>query len=193
MLRAGSRCVRRRHDSKADLLVRYGVIPREQIRLAAADQITARIAYVSDGSAVVAQGTGDERRRHARASRTRRVTCINHARVRSLDETLEKRRMCFAWERLAKAFQHALHRGVRRDLSEIVTTHTIGHGEKPAARASFLRRRRSYVPEIIFISLTHSTNVRELRELDIHGVLEQTLAFGDLDPGYSRCLKTSIH
>jgi len=193
MLRPGSCCLRRGHDSQADLLVRYGVIPREQICLTAPDQVTARIAYVSDGSAVIAQGAGDERRRHARASRTCRMACINHARVRSLDETLEKRRMWFVGRRLTEAFQHALHRGVRRDLSEIVTTHTIGHGEKPPARARFLRRRGSYVPEIILVSLTYSANVRELRELDVHGVLEQTLAFGDLDPGYSRCLKTSVH
>ena len=59
----------------------------------------------------------------------------------------------FAGRRFAEAFEHAFDGRARGDFAEVVAAYAVGKHKKPAVRAHALGRRRSDVPEIVFVSL----------------------------------------
>jgi hypothetical protein len=69
------------------MLVRDGVVAREQDRLASADQIAARVAYVGYGRAIISQSARYDCGCHGSAAAWAcRVGCIQHASIRRLHE-----------------------------------------------------------------------------------------------------------
>ncbi len=74
-------CIFFREQFQSDMFVGDGMVAGENVRLPSADQITARIAHVGDGDAIVAQGAGHNCGRHGDAAGLGRMTGINHARV----------------------------------------------------------------------------------------------------------------
>jgi len=169
-----------REQLQPDVFVRDRMVASEKIGLTPADQVAARIADMGDGGAIVTQGAGNNRGCHREAARPSRMTNVNHARVRRSNQVRQKGSVWFARRCFAETSQHAFDRGVRSDFPEIVATNSIRERKKPATRAHVLWRRRERVPEIIFISLANSPNVRKFRELDIHRiVLGRAVGWGD--------------
>src|ERR1039458_1485910 len=149
---------------------------------------------MSHRGAVIPQSASHDCGGHGRSPGSHCVPGVQYVRISTLYQARKQSRVGFARLRLAKTCQQTLDGGTRGDFAVLVPAYSIGEGEQPAARASFLRGRRKNVSEVILVSLAYFSEIRNLRKLNIHGDRDRTVFRGIArDVSRNLRLKASVH
>src|SRR5579872_5150097 len=120
---------------------------------------------MSDGGAIEAQRANYNRRSHACPCWTSHCFGVADASIRRLHQPVEQGTMGFHGRCSSKAAKYFLDCCSGGNLALPLPTNSVCQCKQPSVRADLIRRGRQDVTEIVLVSGTDRTRIRELREL----------------------------